>query len=103
MNEKEVLKRGYAQTREEWWLLFEDRKEDLTKLMTIYLRPPDTAHAKKCIASRDAAGLWMALQTTWERLPDTPAVRSFAGFGRLCDLCSDFPKEGDGNDGQEKD
>lgn len=97
MDEKEVLRRGYAKTREEWWLLVVDQWGELLNLIALFQRPKIGA-AAKAFEKREAEQLWDVLQRTWEAAPDKPGVHQLVGWGRLCDLLSDFPEEENNDD-----
>ena len=38
-----------------------------------------------------AEELWTVFNHTWFGIPESISCREIPGFGRLCDLCSDFP------------
>lgn len=92
MDKTEVRKRGYAQTIEEWWFLVDDMWNPLFSIVGRFL-PRKQAAAYKARNDRKAGDLYLILQQTWAAAPDSGSIHDIKGWGRLCDLCSDFPGE----------
>lgn len=90
MDKQEVLNRGYARNMGEWWLLVDDKWNDLKSIIS-GSRPVLLKKAVQAKQKRDAKMLWLVFQKSWEALPDSRSIHRIPGFGRLCDLCSDFP------------
>jgi len=92
VDKNEVLKRGYAQTIEEWWFLVDDMWNPLFSIIGRF-NPKDQAKAEKARKKRKATDLYVILNRAWAAAPDSGSIHSIKGWGRLCDLCSDFPGE----------
>jgi len=93
---KDVLRRGYAKTIEEWWFLL--RHESGLPLfrgpiLEKYLSPDQMRDFDTAMSEKAAAVVHRLLDDAWYKLPDERWIRDLPGFGRLCDLCSDFPGE----------
>lgn len=94
MDEKEVLRRGYAKTREEWWFLLRHRWPKIRSIIGMYL-PGELTNATHAKEKGEADTLYLILQRTWAAAPDRPSIHTIPGWGTLCDLCSDYPTEDD--------
>lgn len=92
MNEEDVLERGYAKTREEWWFLVDKNWGDLHSIIARFA-PGNGKGAAKVKEDRDAVTLYNYLNAAWYRAPDKKWIHSIPGWGMLCDLCSDFPED----------
>jgi len=92
VNEKEVLKRGYAKNLDEWWFLVTHYWGDLLGFLQ-RLGPEKLVGAKRAFENKEARNMHGYLHKAWEALPDHPSIHAMPGFYSLCDLCSDFPYE----------
>ena len=92
MDKQKVLRRGYAETREEWWFLLNNSWSPLFGIIGRFL-PGKQAAAEKARKAEKAEDLYMILQKAWDAAPDKPWIHELKGWGLLCDLCSDFPEK----------
>lgn len=109
---------SYPKSADEWWASVEANKqlwrewldpiqatevqqriETLARPMSqpvrvIYAQaaPTDDIHdiIDRLTKARDTR-LWHILQSIWEDAPDSPHIHGWAGWGALCDLCSEGP------------
>lgn len=96
MNEEEVLKRGYAQTMEEWWFLVDHHWENLLSIVQRFF-PNGAQKAEEAKEERNGHILLSCMNEAWWKAPDEPSIHSIPDWGQLCNLCSDFPY-GEDND-----
>lgn len=90
MNKEEVLKRGYAKTVEEWWFLVDDQWDNLVGIIARFT-PKNLGKMRKAKEEKQCDSMLSILNEAWFKAPDSPLIHSIPGWGRLCDLCSDFP------------
>lgn len=98
---EEALKRGYAETLEEWWFLLEHESGWPTfekPILVRYLSAKELGEIRRAKEKKDAPTVYRLLDRAWWNLPDAKWIHSLPGFGRLCDLCSDFPHEEQSDD-----
>lgn len=74
-------------SKEDWWNLVEQYKEELYVLVTNFTdRGEDFTSG---IEAKDWMGVWASLSDAWFKAPDTRSLHSLNGWGLLCDLCSE--------------
>lgn len=75
-------------TAQEWWKEVDSRWEDLMEIIYAYA-PCQIERAISCKRQKSPQ-LARVLNMIWHRAPDNRSVLySFAGWGVLCDLCSE--------------
>lgn len=89
----ELLARGYAETLEEWWFLFNKHKKDIIPLIGSQLGDLELKRTIGVISRRECEELHRIMQTAWNKLPDSPHIHDIPGFSVMCDLLSDFPSK----------
>ena len=75
-----------------WWDSVDTHWYDLQSIIHVYAKDM-LQDATKAKSDRDHLGLYRVMNEAWFNAPDHKGIHSIPGWGVLCDLLSELPRE----------